>query len=710
MARRGFVRVVAVLFILAASGPARGAAADAPKRAFAVADLYRLKGVEEPALSPDGRTIVYKVTTSDLEEMKRSSQLWRMDADGAHARPLTHTDKVDSAPRFSPDGRTLVFLSTRNGSPQAFFLPMEGGGEARQKTDFPGGVGGPILSRDGRWLAFTADVYPECGADAECNKKVDESREKSKLKAQIADRLLYRHWNDWKGGKRTHVFVLDVTREKGEIRDLTPGDFDSPVFALGGPPAYAFSPDSKELAFVSNRETDEASTTNADLWTVALDSSAEALESPRRLTASNPAWDGSPAYSPDGRYLAYRTQKVPGWEADRFRIAVLDRAAGTSRILTEGFDNTVNDLAWAPDSRRIFFTADVKGRTPLHELDLATGRVRVITAVGLLDAFEVSPDASFAVVVRRRVGSPQELYRISLRENAPEPERRLSTHNAEIEAEVNIRPAEEITVPGAGGTPVQVFLVKPHGFDPAKKYPLILNVHGGPQSQWADAFRGDWQVYPDYVVAFPNPHGSTGFGEAYTAAISGDWSGKVIEDIEKVTDALAALPYVDKDRMGMMGWSWGGYAVMWMQGHTDRFKAMASMMGVYDLRSMFSSTEELWFPAWDLKGAPWENRKYYEQASPSEYVTSFKTPCLVITGQKDFRVPYTQSLMFFTDLQKRGVPSRLIVLENAGHWPAWYEMALYYTAHLDWFHRYLGGPAAPWDPKDLVKRGDFTKP
>jgi dipeptidyl aminopeptidase/acylaminoacyl peptidase len=273
---------------------------------------------------------------------------------------------------------------------------------------------------------------------------------------------------------------------------------------------------------------------------------------------------------------------------------------------------------------------------------------------------------------------------------------------------VDIRPAEEISVPGAGGTPVQVFLVKPHGFDPAKKYPLILNVHGGPQSQWADAFRGDWQVYPDYVVAFPNPHGSTGFGEAYTAAISGDWSGKVIEDVEKVTDALAALPYVDKDRMGLMGWSWGGYAVMWLQGHSTRYKAMASMMGVYDLRSMYSATEELWFPAWDLKGAPWENRKYYQEASPSEYVTSFKTPCLVITGQKDFRVPYTQSLMFFTDLQRRGVPSRLIVLENSGHWPAWYEMALYYTAHLDWFHRYLGGPAAPWDPTDLVKRGSFA--
>ena len=638
--------------------------------------------------------------------MKRWSQIWRIDADGSNPRAFTHTDKVDSSPRFSPDGRTLAFLSTRTGSTQVFLLPLDGG-EPRQKTDFPGGVAGPLFSADGRWLAFSADVYPECGADAACNKKTDDAREKSKLKAQLADRLLYRHWNDWKGGKRTHVLLQDLTKERGEIRDLTPGDFDSPPFALGGPLGYAFSPDGKELAFTSNRDADEASSTNSDLWTVPVDGAATAIASPKRLTTDNPAGDVSPAYSPDGRFIAYRTQRKPGNEADPFRIALYDRAAGTSRTLTDGFDNTINDLAWRADSKAIFFTADVKGRTPLHELEVATGRVRVITAVGQLDAFEVSRDGGFAVVSRRRIGSPQELYRIGVRERIAEPERRLTTHNASLEAEVDIRRAEEMTVAGADGLPVQMFLMKPHGFDPAKKYPLILNVHGGPQSQWADSFRGDWQVYPDYVVALPNPRGSTGFGAGYTAAISGDWNGKVMTDILRVTDALAALPYVDASRMGLMGWSWGGYAVMWMEGHSTRFKAMASMMGVYDLRSMFSATEELWFPTWDLGGAPWENRKHYTDASPSEYVTGFKTPCLVITGQKDYRVPYAQSLMFFTDLQKRGVPSRLLVFENAGHWPAWYEMALYYSAHLDWFHRYLGGSAAPWDPAALVKGGGF---
>lgn len=704
-ARRRWSALAVASLALSTAAPAE------EKRAFTIPDLFRLKGVEEPAVAPDGRTIVYKVTTSDLAAVKRQANLWRVGPDGANAEALTFADQADSAPRFSPDGRTLYFLSTRSSVTQVWSMPMSGG-EPRKRTDVPGGVGAFTLSGDGGLLAASADVWVECGADAACNRKKDEARAQSKVKAWLADRLLYRHWNEWRDAKRTHVLVLDLTKPDAAPRDLTPGDFDSPPFQVGGPLGFALSPDGRELAFTSNREADEASTTNADLWTVAVDAPAAGLESPHSLTAANRAWDGSPAYSPDGRFLAYRTQRVPGWESDRFRIALVDLRTGASRVLTEGFDNTIGEIAWSADSRRIYFTAEVRGRTPLHELEVASGRIRVLTDVGQLDGFAVAPDGRWAVVSRRRVGEPQELFRIDLREGGAAPPRRLTTHNAAVEAEVDIRPAEEISVPGADGKAVQVFIVKPHGFDPGKKYPLILNVHGGPQSQWADSFRGDWQVYPGagYVVASPNPHGSTGLGEAYTAAVSGDWDGKVMEDIARVTDAVAALPYVDAGRLGLMGWSWGGYAVMWLQGHTERFKAMASMMGVYDLRSMFSTTEELWFPLWDLKGAPWDNRAHYQKASPSEYVTRFKTPCLVVTGRNDFRVPYSQSLMFFTDLQKREVPSRLVVFENAGHWPAWHEMALYYAAHLDWFHRYLGGGPSPWDPRELARGAGFGAP
>lgn len=684
--------------------PFAASAADS-RRAFTLEDLYRVKTVGEPAISPDGRTVVYSVTTNDWATKKRTVALWRIDADGKNARPLTFSGAIDEHPFFSPDGRTLGFVSTRTGDPQVFFLPLEGG-EPEQKTFFPGGVENPAFSKDGRLLVFSADVLPDCGADVACDRTGTEAREKNKLKAHLADALLYRHWTEWREGKRSHVLVLDLkeTDPKKSLRDLTPGDFEAPIFELGGGHGFDLSPDGAELAFSSNRDADPAFSTNADVFTVPVSGGVAALESPKDLTVTNAGFDGSPRYSPDGRYLAFLRQTTPRYESDRLRLMLLDRRSGALRDLSATFDDALRDFAFSKDGSRVFFTADVKGRTPLYEADVATGTIRTISSIGLLDSVAIAPDGMWAAVARRRIGSPFELYRLSLMKGADETGRRLTTHNAALEQEVDFRSGEEMTVAGADGKSVQVWIVKPHGFDPAKKYPLILNIHGGPQQQWADAYRGDWQVYPGagYVVAFPNPHGSTGFGQAYTSAISGDWTGKVMTDIEKVADALEKLPYVDKDRMGAMGWSWGGYAIMWLEGHTTRFKALASMMGVYDLRAMYSSTEEVWFPAWDLKGAPWENATLYHAQTPSDFVKAFKTPCLVITGEKDFRVPYTQSLEFFTDLQRRGVPSRLIVFEKAGHWPNAFEMGLYYAAHLDWFHRTLGGAASPWKPEDLV--------
>jgi len=264
-------------------------------------------------------------------------------------------------------------------------------------------------------------------------------------------------------------------------------------------------------------------------------------------------------------------------------------------------------------------------------------------------------------------------------------------------------------VPGADGIKVEVFVIKPHNFNPNKKYPLILNVHGGPQGQWMDSFRGDWQMYPGsgYVVAFCNPHGSTGFGSAYTREISGDWGGKVFTDLMKVTDALEKLPYVNTSRVGAMGWSYGGYMMDWFQGHTKRFKCLAAMMGVYDLRSMWGATEELWFVNKDLNGYPWTS-KDYEKYSPSMYVKNFATPTLILTGQRDFRVPYTQSIQYFTTLQVLGIPSRLIIFKNDGHWPNYVKsMPLYYNAHLEWFHKYLGGKPAPYNSIDMIKNIAF---
>ena len=693
--KKRFLLSIVILFVLVGT-------CLAAKRAFTLQDLYRVKSVSDIQISPDGKWVAFVVGTTDLPRAKRSSHVWIMAVDGTGLRQLTQGDKSESSPRFSPNGKWLSFVSSRDGESNLYLLPMVGG-EAKQLTHLSTGVSNPLWAPDSSSLAFASTVYPECGADDACNKKVDETWHKGPLKAHLADHLLYRHWTEWKDGTRSHIFLARVS--DGEVRDLTPGDFDSPVFELGGPVEYAFSPDSKEFVYQSNHDPDPESSTNSDLWLISL---ADSTPHPRDLTASNPAYDGSPRFSPDGKYIAYRLQKQPRYESDLFRLAIYDRSTGQSSTLTESFRNWIDDFRWADDSKSIYFEAEVEGQTPLYRLDLETHAISPTLADRTIDDYEFLPGDQEMLFIKRSVGEPAEIYRAAIENGKASTPRRLTHFNSELQQEVDIRPAETMWVEGAAGSKIQVFIVKPYDFDPSKKYPLILNVHGGPQSQWEDAFRGDWQVYPGagYVVAFANPHGSTGYGQDFTAEISGDYGGEVFEDLMKVTDALEKLPYVDVNRMGAMGWSFGGYMMDWFEGHTDRFKAIASMMGIYDLPAFYGATEELWFPEWDLKGRPW-NSELYQKWSPSNAVTNFKTPCLIISGEHDYRVPYTQSLEFFTALQKMGVPSRLIIYSNSGHWPSWYEMALYYTAHLEWFHKYLGGEAPPWTTEQFLRNAVF---
>lgn len=678
----------------------------AQKRAFSLEDLYRVKNISDIHVSPDGKTLIFVVSTSDLARAKRNSHVWAMDADGRNPRQWTVSDKSESSPLFSPDGKQILFISSKDGSAN-FYLMNVGGGEWHKVTNFSTGVSDPLWSPDGKWIAFSSDVYPECGGDDACNKKIAERWEQGTLKAHLADNLLYRHWTAWKDGTRTHTFIVNVST--GATRDVTPGNYDSPTFQLGGPLQYAFSPDSTEFVYVSNHDPVPATSTNNDLWLISL---SDTQPQPRNITASNPAYDGSPKYSPDGKYIAYRMQKQPAYESDLFRIALYERATGKSTVLTESFRNWIDEFEWSNDSGAIYFTGPVEGQNPIFHLDLDTITLPITQVLTdkTIDAFELDPSERHLFYIRRSVGEPNEIYSAEITNGKAAAPVKLSHFNDALMNEVDIRPAESMWVTGSGGARVQVFIVKPHDFDPSRKYPLILNVHGGPQSQWSDGFRGDWQVYPGagYVVAFPNPHGSTGFGQDFTSEISGDWGGRVFEDLMKVTDALEKLPFVDRTRMGAMGWSYGGYMMMWLEGHTNRFKAIASMMGLYDLRSFHGATEELWFPEWDLKGVPW-NSPLYEKWSPSSYVKNFKTPTLVISGERDYRVPYTQSLHFFTDLQKMNVPSRLIIYSNAGHWPSWYEMALYYTAHLEWFHKYLGGDPPPWTSEQFLRNAVYER-
>ncbi|MBM4013424.1 MAG: S9 family peptidase [Planctomycetes bacterium] len=679
----------------AATLGADATAAPEGRRAFDVADVYGVAQVQAPALAPDRRRVAFAVKRFDVAAATSWSELWLVGVDGAGLRQLTFAQKGDHDPQWTPDGAALLFLSNRSGSEQLWTLAVDGG-EPRQLTRWPGGVSAPRQSRDGRFVAVTSEVWPDLPCAAAAQQSRDDAIAAGKFAVRMYDSLLYRHWSSWEDGKVAHVLLVDA-RTGEVVRDLTPGPFDSPPFVLGGGRAYDFSPDGRRLVFMSNHDPDPASSTNSDLFLVELDRP----DAPVNLTDGCDGWDGLPLFSPDGKTIAYVSQQTAGYESDLKRVALLELSSRRTVYLTErgGFDQNALDLRFAANEPALFFQAEHHGRTPLFRLPLGGGAPKQVHTHASIDGFELLDDHGSLVYARRGIVEPHELCVKRADATAPT---RLTRFNAAFEAAIDLRPAQELWLDGdVPGSKVHTFVITPHGFDPAKKYPLILNVHGGPQSQFQDAFRGDWQVYPGKgcIVAFCNPTGSTGYGQEFCDAIGSDWGGRVYRDLMKVTDQLCELPWVDRDRLGAMGWSYGGYMMMWMQGHTDRFKCQVAMMGLYDLRSFYGATEELWFPERDLGGVPWHSDQY-ERWSPSNFVHDFRTPALVITGEQDYRVPYTQSLQYFTALQERGVESRLVVFPDAGHWPGWQEMLFYYGAHVDWFARFLA--SEPLD-RDLAE-------
>lgn len=666
------------------------------KKAFTISDLYKIKYVGTPVLSHSGTEIAFTVTNYKLDEGKTNIDVYMVKTDGTGIQVVAGADKNEYNPFWSNDDSKIYFLDDS----QLYSYDIKTK-ETEKFTDLSTGISNPVLSPDGKLVAFTTDIFPECGTDDNCNKKLEESSEKGSVQACIADSLLFRHWTQYRGEKETHLFIYNLVNKK--YTDIAHSELLSDMYKLGGDIKYNFSPDSKELCFVNNPDGKLAFSTNSDLFIVPVEG-GKAVD----ITSANKSWDGSPVYSPDGKYIAFRIQLIPKYESDRHRIALYDRHTKKITNLTEKFDYAVESLEWGNDSKSVYFTAAYQGGNPIYKLGINTDDISQLTDNSAVAGFEVSPDQKNIYYLASSVGKPGELYGLNISTKNDNP---ITSLNKDFLEKVDVRPAEKIWVTGADGIKVEVFIVKPHNFNPDRKYPLILNVHGGPQGQWEDSFRGDWQIYPGsgYVVAFPNPHGSKGYGSKYTEEISGDYGGKVFQDLMKVTDSLETLPYVDTGRVGAMGWSFGGYMMDWFEAQTHRFKCLASMMGIFDLKSMWGATEELWFVNWDLKGQPW-NSDTYTKWSPSNYVKNFTTPCLILTGQKDYRVPYTQSIEFFTTLQSLGIDSRLIIFKNDGHWPDVVKsMPLYYNAHLEWFHKYLGGDPAPYDSNKLTKNITFEQ-
>jgi dipeptidyl aminopeptidase/acylaminoacyl peptidase len=677
--KRFFVVTVISLLAFASS-------AFAQEHRFTIDDLLKVRRVGDPQISPKGDLVAFTITNVDKTTNKSTTQIYLVPLGGGETRQLTNDEHSSSSPRWSPDGEKLAFISDRDGEAQIWTIDVSNGA-LKKTTSISTGAGDPVWSPDGKWLAFASDVYPECKDDA-CNKRRADEVAQSKVKAHVTERLLYRHWKAWKEGMRTHVFV--VSTAGGEARDLTPGDYDSPPFSLGGPTDYAFSHDSKELAFTSNHDKVEATSTNADVWIVSVRGGAA-----RNITAANHGYDGSPQFSPDGRYLAYRSQVTPGFESDRFRLMLYDRKTNRARSLTESLDSWVDEFTFTPDSQIVYLTAEERGRGPIYSVSVNGGAVKKVVAEGANGDIHLTHDGRTLVFSRSSMTKPGEIYRANSDGSGVTA---LTTTNDAFVSSFNLKPAEEVTWTGAMGAKVAGWIVKPANFNAKKKWPLLVLIHGGPQGAWNDNWGYRWnpQIFANagYVVFMPNPRGSTGYGQQFLNEISGDWGGKVFVDIKNGVAQTAALSFIDRNRIGAAGASYGGYMIDWIEGHNNdprfQFKVLVSHDGVYNLSAMYGATEELWFPEWEFKGTPWTNKAMYERWSPHNFVQNFKTPILVITNTLDYRVPETEGLQMFTAAQRMGVESKLVDFPDEGHWvgkPA--NSEFWYNTVLAWLDKHL---------------------
>jgi dipeptidyl aminopeptidase/acylaminoacyl peptidase len=673
-----------------------------PKRVFTFEDMMALKRVAEPVPAPDGKWVVFASQDVDLEANTKKSHLWVVPIEGGTARRLNQSPNEEERPRFSPDGKRIIFTSKATDPSQIWMCDFDSvngalSGAPHQVTALSTGADGGIWSPDGKNIVFVSEVYPDCADDA-CNKARSEELKKSKVKAKIFTHLLYRHWTAFSENKRSHLFVVPAEADAAQPqspapRDLTPGDHDVPPFHLGGQDMYSISPDGKELAYTSNIDEVEATSTNNEIFVVPVSGG-----SPKKISTS-PGSDSTPLYSPNGATLAWRSMARAGYEADRKVLVVFDRKSGQTRPLTDGFDRSVESLAWSPDSSGIFFVAEDHGTAPIWFMPIEGDLPREVFRAHADDlVFGPRKQLYFS---RISITAPAEIFRIDssaigggeIKAQAAA----VTFMNEALLSQIEMAPPEPFTFKGAENTDVQGFVVKPPGFDSKKRYPLKFLIHGGPQGAWGDSWSYRWNAElfaaNGYVVVMINPRGSTGYGQKFTDGVNGDWGGKPFVDLMKGLDyAEKTFPFIDKTREAAMGASYGGYMANWILGHTDRFRCVVSHDGMFNAESAYGTTEEVWFNDWEFKGPPWTNRELYRKWSPHEYAKNFKTPTLVVHGQLDYRLDVSQGFDLFTTLQRLKVPSKMLYFPDEGHWVLKPQNSrLWYKTVNEWVNHWCGG-------------------
>ncbi len=654
---------------------------------FSIHDMLAMDRISDFHVSPDGTRIVFVVRKTDLEANKGRTDLWMVDAQGRGLRQLTTALEADFNPRWSPDGQSVWFLSTRSGSCQVWQLSVLGG-EARQMTDLSLDAGNLIVSPTGEHIAFTLDVFP--------GNSVQETQTRLDAKAENpASGLLYdaafvRHWDTWKDGRRSHLFVLN-TRTKNLVDVMKTMDADTPSKPFGGPEEMTFTPDGTAVVF-SARDVgrQEPWSTDFDLYVASIEGRTE----PVCLTTDNEAWDTAPLFSPDGKTLAYLAMSRPGYESDQYKIVLQDWPSGAKRILVDTWDRSPSNLCFSRDNKTLYATAANVGQVSLFAIDLATERVRTLVRDGVVRGVDVAQ--SRVVYAHCHLQSPAELYSIS---QAGRDKDTVTALNAVRVAAADMGDYEQFSFKGWQGETVHGFVVKPVDFDPAKTYPVAFLIHGGPQGSFNNNFHYRWnpQAYAGagYGAVMIDFHGSTGYGQAFTDAIRGDWGGKPLEDLKKgLAAAIKQYPWLDGSRVGALGGSFGGYMVNWIAGQwPDRFKCLVNHDGNLDERMAYFDTEELWFPEWDHLGVPWKNPEAYEKHNPVHFVGQWKTPMLVIHGALDYRVVDTQGLGTFNALQRRGIPSQLLFFPDENHWVLKpHNSIMWYDTVIAWLDRWVKTP------------------